>query len=151
MDPQYASLSFSRLKWPFAYPLTRFRYPDTGPNLPNETYVANGTWDKPEMCGAYKPTNVISVSYGLGEDTFSFFYENRQCQEYMKLGLQGISVIYASGDSGVSNRGECIHPSNITNFTQLGQYPGAFSPTFPAACPYLTTVGATMVSYHLLQ
>jgi tripeptidyl-peptidase-1 len=95
------------------------------------------------MCGAYKPTNVISVSYGLGENTYSYFYENRQCQEYMKLGLQGVSVIYSSGDSGVSNRGECIVPSNYSSYPVQGV--GAFSPSFPAACPYVTTVGATMV------
>jgi len=97
------------------------------------------------MCGAYTPTNVISVSYGLGENAFSYFYENRQCQEYMKLGLQGVSVIYSSGDSGVSNRGECIYPSSITNSTEIDEYPGAFSPSFPAACPYITSVGATQV------
>jgi tripeptidyl-peptidase I len=95
------------------------------------------------MCGAYNPTNVISVSYGLGENYYSYFYENRQCQEYMKLGLQGVSVIYASGDSGVSNRGECIVPSNYSNYPEQGW--GAFSPSYPASCPYITAVGATMV------
>jgi tripeptidyl-peptidase-1 len=128
-----------------SFGLTYPRYPDTGPS--NITGYPNGTWDKPEMCGAYKPTNVISISYGLGENTFSYHYENRQCQEYMKLGLQGVSVIYASGDSGVSNRGECITPANVTNSTILSEYPGAFSPGFPASCPYLTSVGATMVCH----
>lgn len=119
-------------------------YPDTAPNPPNETYVPNGTWGQPEMCGFYTPTNVISVSYGLGEDEYSRFYLDRQCQEYMKLGLQGVSVIYASGDSGVSNRGECIAPANGT-----GQYDntGAFSPSYPASCPWLTSVGATQVRF----
>lgn len=56
-------------------------YPDTAPNPPNETEYAQGTWASPEMCGAYKPTNVISVSYGLGEDTYSAFYISRQCSE----------------------------------------------------------------------
>jgi tripeptidyl-peptidase-1 len=121
------------------------KYPDTGPNPPDNPFLANGTWDKPEMCGAYTPTNVISVSYGLGENTFSYFYENRQCMEYMKLGLQGVTVVYASGDSGVSNRGECILPAIVPNGTDFEQNPGAFSPSFPAACPYLTTVGATQV------
>ncbi|PSS25469.1 hypothetical protein M430DRAFT_56216 [Amorphotheca resinae ATCC 22711] len=121
-------------------------YPDTAPNPANESWLPNGTWGQSEMCGAYKPTNVISVSYGLGENAFSYFYENRQCQEYMKLGLQGVSVIYASGDSGVSNRGECIVPSNVTNYTTIENNPGAFSPSFPAACPYLTSVGATMLN-----
>jgi tripeptidyl-peptidase-1 len=49
------------------------QYPDTGPNQSNESYYAQGTWDKPEMCGAYKPTNVISVSYGFAEGQFSYF------------------------------------------------------------------------------
>ncbi|CZR62185.1 related to Tripeptidyl-peptidase sed1 [Phialocephala subalpina] len=92
-----------------------------GPGAANGTGI---TWPEKEMCGAYKPTNVISVSYGLGEDTFSFFYENRQCVD------------------GVSNRGECIIPSNGT----YNGDPGAFSPSFPASCPYLTSVGATQIN-----
>ena len=134
---------------PSAFQLTGSRYPDTGPSPANESGYANGTWDKPEMCGAYKPTNVISVSYGLGENHYSYFYFNRQCQEYMKLGLQGVTVVYSSGDSGVSNRGACIYPSNVTNYTDISDYPGAFSPSYPASCPYLTAVGATMVSVPL--
>ena len=122
------------------------QYPDTAPNPPDESYVANGTWNSTEMCGAYKPTNVISVSYGLGENTYSYFYENRQCVEYMKLGLQGVTVVYSSGDSGVSNRGECLLPSIIPNGTDTTENPGAFSPSFPAACPYLTAVGATQIN-----
>jgi tripeptidyl-peptidase-1 len=116
------------------------QYPDTAqaPGAANGTGI---TWPLPEMCGAYKPTNVISVSYGLGENTFSFFYENRQCVEYLKLGLQGVTVVYASGDSGVSNGGECIVPPN----DEYNGDPGAFSPSFPAACPYVTSVGATQV------
>ncbi|KAH8816993.1 putative protease S8 tripeptidyl peptidase I [Xylogone sp. PMI_703] len=119
-------------------------YPDLPPYPANETGYANGTWGQPKMCGAYRPTNVISVSYGLGEDQFSYHYENRQCQEYLKLGLQGVSVIYASGDSGVSNRGECIEPKNASSYP-VGSW-GAFSPSFPAACPYLTSVGGTMLN-----
>jgi tripeptidyl-peptidase-1 len=49
----------------------------------------------------------------------------------MKLGLQGVSIIYASGDSGVG----CAD----TNGTQ-------FAPFFPATCPYVTSVGATQVN-----
>jgi tripeptidyl-peptidase I len=121
-------------------------YPDTAQagGAPNGTGI---TWPYPEQCGAYKPTNVISVSYGLGEDQFSFFYENRQCVEYLKLGLQGTTVVYASGDSGVSNRGECIIPAG----DNYDGDPGAFSPSFPAACPYLTSVGATQVRTSLPQ
>ncbi|TVY45567.1 Aorsin [Lachnellula occidentalis] len=112
------------------------QYPDTGKN---ETGQPAGIWNQTEMCGTYTPTNVISVSYGLGENIHSRFYWNRQCQEYMKLGLQGVSVIYASGDSGVSNRGACISPNGTHNYDDTG----AFSPSFPASCPWLTSVGAT--------
>lgn len=99
------------------------------------------------MCGAYKPTNVISISYGLTENSYSYHYENRQCQEYLKLGLQGVSVIYASGDSGVGNRELlCNLPANWTSYpaSDFGDL-GGFTPEFPASCPYVTAVGATMV------
>lgn len=64
----------------------------------------------------------------------------------MKLGLQGVTVVYSSSDAGVSNRGECIHPSIVPNGTNIAENPGAFSPSFPAVCPYLTSIGATQVS-----
>ncbi|RFU29396.1 hypothetical protein B7463_g6918, partial [Scytalidium lignicola] len=120
------------------------QYPDTGPNP--EPGLSNGTWGKPEMCGAYKPTNVITVSYGVAEYQYSFFYENRQCLEFLKLGLQGVTVVYASGDYGVAGNGICLAPANVTDEAQLAQYPGAFSPGFPASCPYVTAVGATMLN-----
>lgn len=59
-------------------------------------------------------------------------YQRRQCDEFAKLGMQGVSVVVASGDSGVSSSGGC-----------LGDEAKIFSPDFPATCPYITTVGAT--------
>jgi tripeptidyl-peptidase I len=56
------------------------------------------------MCGVYKPTNVISLSYGGQEVDVPISYQKRQCLEYMKLGLQGVSFLFASGDSGVSSK-----------------------------------------------
>lgn len=49
-------------------------------------------------------TNVISISYGTDEDLFTPTFAQRQCHEYMKMGLQGTSVLYASGDSGTRAR-----------------------------------------------
>lgn len=56
------------------------------------------------QCGVYKPTNVISISYGEQEDDLPTAYQTRQCNEFMKLGMQGVSVVIASGDSGVAAR-----------------------------------------------
>jgi tripeptidyl-peptidase-1 len=56
------------------------------------------------QCGVYKPANVISISYGEQEDDLPTNYQQRQCSEMMKLGMQGVSIILASGDSGVAAR-----------------------------------------------
>lgn len=54
------------------------------------------------QCGVYKPTNVISISYGGQEADLPVSYQRRQCNEFLKLGMQGVSVVVASGDSGVA-------------------------------------------------
>ena len=33
------------------------------------------------MCGTFKPTNVISVSYGVDENQLPASYTERQCEE----------------------------------------------------------------------
>jgi tripeptidyl-peptidase-1 len=131
------------------------------------------------LCGLYKPANVISISYGGPEQNFPAPYQRRQCNEYviptrsyrlpiglpvatflmripnryMKLGLQGVSVLLASGDHGVAGQDGCLGPRE-----------DIFSPTFPAksvstsytmdllgsdirafSCPYITAVGGTKV------
>jgi tripeptidyl-peptidase-1 len=55
------------------------------------------------MCGVFKPTNVISASYGESEQDLPIDYTKRQCNEFLKLGLQGVSIIFASGDYGVAS------------------------------------------------
>ena len=85
------------------------------------------------QCGAYAPTNVISVSYGTGEYEHPPAYLHRQCSEFMKLGLQGVTVVFASGDSGVATpNGPCLGPNK-----------NVFVPSSPGDCPYVTSVGAT--------
>ena len=79
-------------------------YPDpfgTGP----------GVYEGPENCGGFAATKVISTSYSYNEADLTPFYEIRQCHEYMKLGLQGVTFLYSSGDYGVAgNGGQCIDP-----------------------------------------
>lgn len=55
------------------------------------------------QCGVFKPTNVISISYGRTELSFPFAYMRRQCLEFLKLGLRGVSVFTSSGDYGVGS------------------------------------------------
>ena len=72
-------------------------------------------------------TKVFSISYAGLED-LSNTEQKRQCNELMKLGLQGVSVLVSSGDDGVgSNCG------------------GTFQVKYPSSCPYVTSVGGTMV------
>ncbi|KAH9848040.1 subtilisin-like protein [Lenzites betulinus] len=105
-------------------------YPDTAP----------GGYKKDD-CGTVKPAAVISTSYGYQEADLTPFYERRQCAEYGKLSLTGVTFIYSSGDAGVGGRNDvCLDEDG-------NQVIGGtiFSPTFPGGCPYVTSVGATQV------
>ena len=53
-----------------------------------------------KACGTVKPANVISTSYSYNEADLTPFYTARQCNEYAKLGLLGITILYSSGDYG---------------------------------------------------
>lgn len=101
------------------------------PPYPNP---APGGYKGSKQCGVYNPTTVISISYGVAESSLPIRYIRRQCNEWMKLGLQGVSVVIASGDRGVALDDDewC-----------LGENGTVFQPDFPAICPYLTAVGAT--------
>ena len=92
------------------------------------------------QCGVYKPTNVISISYGEQEDDLPTNYQKRQCNEFMKLGMQGVTVVIASGDSGVAARG--ADDGNSDGCLGNGE---VFNPDFPASCPYVTAAGATFL------
>ncbi|KAH5360136.1 hypothetical protein HBI48_104470 [Parastagonospora nodorum] len=110
-------------------------YPD-----PNQ-----GGYKGPLQCGGAPLSNVISVSYGQIEGALPRFYQERQCREWMKLGLQGVSVVFASGDSGVANRYNAGYNNSCLN-SESGYVDTdgtRFSPSFPANCPYVTSVGAT--------
>lgn len=111
--------------------------PNLDPVYPDPSPLA-GAFKGTTQCGVYKPTNVISISYGGQEDGLPSSYQKRQCNEFMKLGMQGVSVVLSSGDNGVGA------PSGDGNANGcLGSNGQIFSPDFPATCPYITTVGST--------
>ncbi|KAI3109328.1 hypothetical protein CBS147333_5650 [Penicillium roqueforti] len=92
------------------------------------------------QCGVYKPTNVISASYGQAEADLPVAYTKRQCNEFLKLGLQGHSILFASGDYGVAS----FHGDGSANGC-LGPEGKIFNPQYPSNCPYVTSVGGTML------
>lgn len=54
----------------------------------------------------------------------------------MQLGARGTSVLFSSGDGGVSGQ-------NFTSCPASDPEP-EFVPTFPSGCPFVTSVGATV-------
>ncbi|KAK4932151.1 hypothetical protein LTR49_001448 [Elasticomyces elasticus] len=118
-----------------------FAFGETGnsPLDPQYPDPAPGGYKGSLQCGVYRPTNVISISYGGQESDLPVSYQKRQCNEFMKLGLQGISVCVSSGDSGVAGP---LGDGNADGCLGTGQI---FSPDFPATCPYITTLGATVL------
>lgn len=99
----------------------------------------------PANCGGYAATKVISTSFGYNEADLTPKYAQRQCAEYMKLALQGITVLYSSGDYGVAgNQGRCMDPKT-GNLTKANAMSGKFNPSFPSGCPWVTSIGATQV------
>lgn len=73
---------------------------------------------------------VHTISYGDDEDSLSSAYMDRINTEFMKAGVRGLTVLFASGDSGAG----CRHLTKAKN---------SFRPSFPASSPYVTTVGGT--------
>lgn len=73
--------------------------------------------------------HVHTVSYGDDEDSLSSAYIQRVNTEFQKAAARGLTLLFASGDSGAG----CWSVS--------GRH--QFRPSFPASSPYVTTVGGT--------
>jgi tripeptidyl-peptidase-1 len=78
---------------------------------------------------------VHSVSYGSQGDYPSESYRVRLDSEFQKVGTRGVSILFASGDDGAGCQGAGFDTPSLCDCT--------FYPSFPATCPYLTSVGAT--------
>eukprot|EP00401_Gymnodinium_catenatum_P025651 CAMPEP_0117491356 /NCGR_PEP_ID=MMETSP0784-20121206/18023_1 /TAXON_ID=39447 /ORGANISM="" /LENGTH=794 /DNA_ID=CAMNT_0005286141 /DNA_START=66 /DNA_END=2450 /DNA_ORIENTATION=+ len=79
---------------------------------------------------------VHSVSYGDDEESVPDWFKRRVNIEFMKLALRGISVLVAAGDDGASG-----------SFVRQGtQFCNKARPEFPAASPWVTSVGGTQLS-----
>ncbi|KAF8265095.1 peptidase S8/S53 domain-containing protein [Lactarius quietus] len=76
----------------------------------------------------------ISTSYGGNEQTFPPDYAVSVCDLFKQLGARGVSLLFASGDSGVGGA-DCMKND--------GSGAVEFQPFFPSTCPYVTSVGGT--------
>ncbi|XP_047466761.1 tripeptidyl-peptidase 1 [Mugil cephalus] len=110
----------------------------TGANIPTWVFTNPGRHESQEpflqwMVLLSNMSNlpwVHTISYGDDEDSLSTAYMMRINTEFMKAGVRGLSLLFASGDSGAG----CRH---------LGKSQNSFRPSFPASSPYVTTVGGT--------
>jgi len=75
----------------------------------------------------------ITTSYGEDEQSVPASYSETVCNMFGQLGARGVSIIFSSGDTGVGSACQTNDGKNTTRFL----------PIFPAACPYVTSVGAT--------
>ena len=76
--------------------------------------------------------HVHSVSYGNDENQQSSRQYMLTCNiAFMKAGVGGKSILFASGDQGVCGREGC------------GIFKKRFKPDFPGGSPYITVVGGT--------
>jgi len=83
-----------------------------------------------ELNNETSPPWVHSISYGSQGDYPSNDYQFRFDVELQKVGIRGVSIIFASGDSG----------SGCAKASGCGC---SFNPSFPATTPHVTSVGAT--------
>jgi subtilase family protein len=77
--------------------------------------------------------HTISISYGENEQSVPRSYAENVCNMIGKLGAMGTSVIVSSGDTGPGSACQSNDAKKVTKFL----------PTFPGACPYVTSVGST--------
>ncbi|KAJ7618157.1 family S53 protease [Mycena polygramma] len=72
--------------------------------------------------------NVLTTSYGFDESDLTLPVANTLCNAYMQLGALGTTLIFSSGDGGVSG--------------SQSQSCTTFIPTLPSDCPFVTSIGS---------
>ncbi|KAH7078725.1 peptidase S8/S53 domain-containing protein [Paraphoma chrysanthemicola] len=102
------------------------------PENTNEPYLAWVNW----LLQQKNIPNIISTSYGEPEQTIPRSYAERVCKQFAQVGARGTTLFFSSGDRGLGGTDTC--------YTNDGKNTYKFQPDFPASCPYVTTVGATM-------
>ncbi|KGO69681.1 Peptidase S8/S53, subtilisin/kexin/sedolisin [Penicillium italicum] len=124
------------LTWPLS--MTTYNVGSKPPFLPRQNHTENRNepylvWLEYLLAQKELP-RVISISYADDEKSVPPEYARRVCAKFAELGARGVSVLVASGDFGVGRNDLCM--SNDGEHRR-------FAPSFPASCPFVTSVGAT--------
>lgn len=107
----------------------------------NTTLFRGASCLNPECGTSPRLPAVVSISYLWDEAGFPAGYLERQCLEFLKLGLLGVTVVASSGDSGAAGHGEEC---------QQRREGRLFRPSSPSSCPYVTAVGGTQLPPHAI-
>jgi len=109
--------------WLYSFSTHMFNTKD----VPQVNSISYGWWEG-DQCSV-----AGDECQNLGVDSTVFV--QRVNAEFLKIGLRGISLISASGDSGANGRtdGDCTVPQ--------------LRPAYPASSPYITSVGATQLNH----
>ncbi|KAH0610755.1 uncharacterized protein H6S33_011182 [Morchella sextelata] len=122
-----------------SYPTQNIYYSTGGrpPYIPDLDVVTNDSepyldwlnWilDQPDI------PQTITTSYGESEQTVPLSYRHTVCNLFAQLGARGVSVLFSSGDAGPGWSCRSNDGKNTTKFL----------PSFPASCPWVTSVGGT--------
>ncbi|KAK4235446.1 peptidase S8/S53 domain-containing protein [Achaetomium macrosporum] len=121
-------------------PLVEYSTGGRGPLVPTETQPSPPGSNEPYLefllHMASLPDSalpqVLSTSYGEEEQSVPHDYALKVCNMFKELGARGVSVVFASGDSGPGMA--CVRNTDNATF---------FESTFPAGCPWVTAVGGT--------
>lgn len=86
--------------------------------------------------------HVLSISYADDEQSVPRKYAHKVCDLFAALAARGTSVLVATGDGGAAGIGYSAGGGDSC-IKNDGSGRRAFVPTFPASCPWVTSVGAT--------
>ncbi len=118
---------------------TLITVPHPGPRRRAPLLLLVSQWIK-QVLSDPSPALVHSISWDAPEDLTYSAYDTYWSTAIAKLGAMGITVLVASGDSGVYQNGGSFTSASQCNGTSIP----AFLPSFPATSPYVVAVGATM-------
>ncbi|KAF8263851.1 subtilisin-like protein [Lactarius quietus] len=115
-----------------AYPTRHIFYSTGGSVLTADPYLQ---WLKFVIDQEVVP-QTITTSFGGYEYLVPPDQAEPICLLFAHLGARGVSILFASGNSGVGD-GDCKFRDSHGNIDV------SFLPVFPASCPYVTSVGGT--------